>query len=222
MNYSDYERAFSAVRLAKYRAACGDDSDQAINLYRYNIGLCQKFYALLNIFEVALRNAIDRHYREHLREENWILRELAPGGVLGEYTQKYQVEHIIECLHKQGKYSQDRLVSSVSLGVWIYLFTKVPYFRGGQNLLKVFPQRSPGMGQKAIYKELLQIKDFRNKVAHHEGICFDREGNKNIGFARYHYGLILKYLEFLGFETEELLERFDVSPYSLFGKIDEI
>ena len=222
MNYSDYERAFSAVRLNKYRAACGGDYDQAINLYRYNVGLCQKFYALLNLFEVALRNAIDAHYREYLGCENWIEMELRPGGMLGQYTQKVSVEKIIEGLYRQGKYSQDRLVSSVSLGMWTYLFTKVPFKLGGQNLLRVFPHKYIGVGQKAIYKELLQIKDFRNKIAHHEGICFNREGDKSTGFARYHYDLIMKYLYFLGYKTEKLLDGFDVCPIDLMDKIDSI
>jgi len=222
MNYSDYETAFSAVRLNKYRAACSGDSDQAINLYRYNIGLCQKFYALLNIFEVALRNAINKHYTAYFNDADWIISHLEPGGVLWMYTQKESVERIIEGLRKQGKYSHDRLVSSVSLGVWTYLFTKVPFRVGGQNLLQVFPHRYAGMGQKAIYKELLLIKDFRNKIAHHEGICFNREGNKSTEFARRHYNLIMKYLYFLGYQTDELLEGIDVYPQELMDKIDEI
>lgn len=222
MNYSDYEMAFSAVRLNKYRAACGGDFNKAINLYRYNIGLCQKFYALLNIFEVAFRNAINRHYKAHLGDENWLKTQLEPGGILGEYAQRGSVSKIIDSLYKQRKYSHDRLVSCVSLGVWTYMFTKVPFYRGGQNLLKVFPYRYAGMGQKAIYKELLLIKDFRNKIAHHEGICFDKEGNKNTGFARFHYNLIMKYIYFLGFPTDELLEGFDVYPEELMRKIEEL
>ncbi len=68
----------------------------------------------------------------------------------------------------------------------------------------------------------MQIKDFRNKIAHHEGICFDRDGNKCIDFARYHYRLIIKYLNFLGYNENELLAGLDVMPESLMDKIENM
>ena len=222
MNYSDYETAISSVRLNKYKLACGGDTNKAINLYRYNIRLGQKFYGLLNIFEVVLRNAIDRHYREYFNNVDWIEEQLRPGGMLHMYTQRETVQKCIDSLVQQGKYSQDRLVSLVSLGFWTYMFTKVPFRLGGQNLLKIFPNRYPGMGQKAIYKEMLQIKDFRNKIAHHDGICFDRNCNKCTDFSRYHYGLVIKYLQFLGYNMNELLFGLDVVPDSIMKKIDEL
>lgn len=39
MNYNEYEAAFSAIRLNKYREACGGDWDIALILYRSNIKL---------------------------------------------------------------------------------------------------------------------------------------------------------------------------------------
>jgi hypothetical protein len=94
---------FSSARLNKYKIACDGDNIKALILYRHNIKLCQKFYGVLNVFEVALRNAIDRH------------------------------------------------------------------------------------------------KSFRNKIAHHEAICFNSIGQKSMLPAQTHYELILKYVEFLGY-----------------------
>lgn len=59
MKYQDYEKAFSPARLYKYLKAFGGDTVAALTLYRHNIKLCQKFYGVLNIFEVVLRNAIN-------------------------------------------------------------------------------------------------------------------------------------------------------------------
>lgn len=58
MKYSDYEIAFSPARLSRYSNACGGDQNKALTLYRHNVKLCQKFYGVLSLFEVVLRNAI--------------------------------------------------------------------------------------------------------------------------------------------------------------------
>ena len=58
MKYTDFEYAFSAARLNKYRKACNGNHNKALTLYRHNVKLCQKFYGVLNVFEIVLRNAM--------------------------------------------------------------------------------------------------------------------------------------------------------------------
>lgn len=222
MNYKEYERAFSTARLVKYQSACSGNVNDALTLYRYNIKLCQKFYGILNVFEVVLRNAIDAHYKAHFNDKDWICSQLQPGGMLDSAPQKAEIEKTIASLVKQGKYTHDRLVSSVTFGFWTYMFTKKPFKVGGQNLLAVFPNRDFGVGQKAIYKELMQIKSFRNKIAHHEAICFDAVGKKSIVPAMCHYELILKYITFLGYQKNHLFYGLDILPDTILDKIDEL
>ena len=116
MRYNEYEMVFSSARLNKYKIACDGD----------NIKLCQKFYGVLNVFEVALRNAIDRH------------------------------------------------------------------------------------------------KSFRNKIAHHEAICFNSIGQKSMLPAQTHYELILKYVEFLGYPKNHLFFGLDVRPEFVMNKIHNL
>ena len=68
MKYKDFENAFSAARLNKYKNACGGNTNKALTLYRHNVKLCQKFYGVLNIFEIILRNAINQHYTAHFND----------------------------------------------------------------------------------------------------------------------------------------------------------
>ena len=68
----------------------------------------------------------------------------------------------------------------------------------------------------------MRIKEFRNRIAHHEPICFDQIGHVDTTFARTHYMLILRYLFFLGYKEEQILYGLDVQPTSIFNKIDEI
>lgn len=222
MTYNDYELAFSVARLTKYKAACNGDNFRALTLYRHNIKLCQKFYGVLNVFEIILRNAIDRHYRMHFNDNDWISSQLKDGGMLANYPRKAEIQKTILALVRQGKYTHDRLVSSVTFGFWTYLFTKIPFRVGGQSLLQIFPNKTVGLGQKAIYKELIQIKDFRNKIAHHEAICFNAVGQKSMVSAQTHYAMILKYVEFLGYSKDHIFFGMDVIPETTMTKIQNL
>lgn len=220
MKYHDYEIAFSKARLNKYLKACSGNTVTALKLYRLNIKLCQKIYVILNIFEVVLRNAINNHFISHYSDSDWIRHQLVTGGLLETHPQKEIVEKLVGELDKQGRYTNDRVVSSVSFGFWTYLFTKIPYNKGGKNLLKVFPDKVSGLGQRAVYKELQAIKAFRNRIAHHEAICFDSNGDKNIQPAKESYALVLKYIQFLGYPVKHLYFGLDVIPDIIMQKID--
>lgn len=173
MKYTEYEKALSPARLKKYTAACNGNQDRGLTLYRRNMKLCQKLYGMLSVFEVIIRNAIDQHYKVLLNDADWMRNNLGKGGMM-EYSPhlKPTSDKLNELLLKD-VYTHDRLVSSVSFGFWTYLFTKIPYTRGGKSLLRIFPNKVKGLGQKEIYNELLDIKRFRNRIAHHEPVCFD-------------------------------------------------
>ena len=93
---------------------------------------------------------------------------------------------------------------------------------GGQSLHRIFPNRTLGLGQRAIYNELMEIKRFRNRIAHHEAVCFDASGNKDTTYAKESYALILKYVEFLGYKKEHLYYGMDVLPDTVIEKIDNM
>ena len=220
MKYLDYEKAFSPARLNKYLKACGGDSAAALTLYRHNVKLCQKYYGVLNIFEVVLRNAINDHYKVHFSDPDWIRHQIVPGGMLENYPQRLAVEKEIANLDKAGKDTNDRVVSSVTLGFWTHLFSRRPFALGGQSLLRIFPARANGLGQRSIYNELQDIKSFRNRIAHHEAICFDNTGAKNTQPAKDNYALVIKYVRFLGYPEAHLYYGLDVLPDKILKKID--
>lgn len=219
MKYREYEKAFSPARLNKYYNACSGNTMKALTLYRYNIRLCQKFYGILNIFEIVLRNAINDHYKNVFSDPDWIKNQLGKGGMLENIPQRSEVLRIIQELASQGRYTNDRVVSSVSFGFWTHLFTRQPYRLGGQNLLKVFPNRTPGLGQRMIFNELMSIKTFRNRIAHHEAICFNSLGIIDITATQDKYQLILKYVQFLGYNSNHLFWGIDILPTSIMAKI---
>lgn len=68
----------------------------------------------------------------------------------------------------------------------------------------------------------MEIKTFRNRIAHHEAICFDENGNIDMTQTRNKYALILKYIEFLGYKANHLLYGIDILPDSIMAKIEAL
>ena len=222
MKYEEYEYAFSAARLNKYLHACDGSKDGALQLYRLNIKLCQKLYGVLNVFEIVLRNAVHEHYKRYFSDPDWIKAQLLDGGMLSLAPKRDEAASIIQNLLDSGKYSPDRVVSSLSFGFWPHLFTKHPFSKGGKSIPGIFPNKSKPLGQRAVFNELMRIKAFRNRIAHHEPICFGQTGLVDTAYARSNYMLILRYLFFLGYNESQILYGLDVQPDAIFNKIDEI
>ena len=48
-----------------------------------------------------------------------------------------------------------------------------------------------------IYKQLTAIREFRNRIAHHEPICFNATRAIDTKYAKEHYELIRTYIEYM-------------------------
>ena len=154
MKYEEYENAFSAAQLNKYLHAWDDSKDKALQLYRLNIKLCQKLYGVLNVFEIVLRNAVHEHYKRHFSNPDWIKAQLSKGGMLSLAPKKDEAISIIHNLLDSGRYSPDRVVSSLSFGFWPHSFTKHPFSKGGKSILGIFPNKAKPLGQRVVFNEL--------------------------------------------------------------------
>ena len=60
MPNSQFHTAISIARYSRYLNAC-ENKQQALKLYRTNLALSQKLFSVISIFEIILRNSIDRH-----------------------------------------------------------------------------------------------------------------------------------------------------------------
>jgi hypothetical protein len=209
MKFSNYENAFSYPRINRYLRAYHGKKNKALTAYRYNLKLSKEFYGLISIFEVLLRNAIDRHYKQQFQSPDWLLQEANTNGIFSDsvfkasnFETKKQIHKAIQHLGKH--YSHDRLTSSLSFGFWVYLFNALPHRIAGRTLHQVFTNRPKGTLPKDIHAELLKIRDFRNRIAHQEPICFS-SNHINLNYAEEIYQLIVKYISWLGYNNDELL-----------------
>ena len=218
MKFEDYEKALSAPRIGKYKLACKGDKNKALILYRYNIKLSQKLYGVMGVLEVVLRNAINVHFKTQLGDNDWLDTQ-AKSGFLTNYKTAIFKER--DKLKKNRQYSHDKLVASLSLGVWTFMFSRKCYKDSGKTLLRIFPNKTLGMNQRDIYDELDDIRIFRNRIAHHEPLCFGAAGNVDVTYVKEIYSLILKYIGFLGYSANKLLYGVE-SPLQTIMKIDEL
>lgn len=218
MKYKEYETALSTPRIGKYCLACKGDKNKALILYRYNIKLCQKFYGVLGVLEVVLRNAINEHFKAQLNDTDWLVTQ-AQHGFLINYQDTVFKER--DKLINNRKYTHDKLVASLSLGIWTFMFSRNCYKNSGKTLLQIFPNKTHGLNQRDIYDDLDKIRTFRNRIAHHEPLCFDVVGTVVITYVQEILFLIVKYIDFLGYNTNELLYGVE-SPLPTINKIDKL
>jgi hypothetical protein len=203
MKYDFFEKILSKSRLDRYKNAFNGDTKKALLLYKLNIELSKQFYGILNFFEIMLRNAVNEHYSRYFSANEWISSKLNADFFV-EHNRNSAMKEKGKLL-KMNCYNTDKLVASLNFGFWISLFSKHCYAKGNKTLLQIFPNKQKGMNQKGIYHELDSIRLFRNRIAHYESICFNKNNDASIDYAKKSLHLILKYIDFMSIPKKNFL-----------------
>ena len=213
MKYSEFECIISPERMKKYNVACGGNTAKAMTLYRYNLRLSQEMFVVVSCFEVALRNRIDAVMRAH-HGNDWLRDSILPGGFLYsdnrvEPTRK-RIEKAYNELKRKHNYSHTKLLSEMEFGLWKYMFTNVQYRLSGRILLQIFPNK-PKSSQSFrfdntyIFGELDYINNLRNRIAHHEPICFGNPVCIDTFYAKNRYNRIMELFRWMDIDGASLL-----------------
>lgn len=179
MKYKDFEKILSQQRMGRYLIACGGDTRKAMTLYRYNLQLSQEAFTIICCFEVALRNAIDANLSQTLGSD-WLRDSVLHNGIFTSRNTAKSCETISHAYNKlvsNGLYSHSKLLSAMEFGVWKYMFSPIQYRLTGQSLLQIFPNKARSTPEiqynhSYIFNELDKINTLRNRIAHHEPVCF--------------------------------------------------
>ena len=209
MNYTEIEQLISSVRLARYRQATANDKRKTLKLYRANVRLSGALLAVLSMFEVVLRNKIDNHYKMQYPlapgDKGWLLHATLPGGFLTQNGCHNSIIKVTKAYTELGiHYSHDRLVATLSFGFWKYLFKGNQYKAGGNTLLHIFPNIPPHTTQAHVFGKLDKINDLRNRVAHHEPVCFGANNVISTTYARAQFQQIIDILQWMGINGAQL------------------
>lgn len=214
MKYKDFEYIMSQPRMSRYLNACVNDTRKAMTLYRLNLKLSQELFTIVSCFEVALRNAIDRHYTI-LNGPDWLRDSARPGGIFSN-RQCGKTPYIIsEGERKLTVYTHPKLVAEMDFGFWRYMFARHQFHSGGQSLLAIFPSKpistpTHHYNSNFIFSELEKINNLRNRLAHHEPVCFQIGAHiKDTNYARQSYNLILQLFAWMNIDEASLLYGLD-------------
>ena len=215
MRFQDFENTMSPFRISRYLTACGGHTKQAMTLYRLNLRLSQELFTVISCFEVALRNAIDQHYVGMLGND-WIRNNAAPGGRFDNIQCQQTANAINDEIRKLGgAYSHNKLVAGLGFGFWRYMFAQNQYRNAGSTLLLIFPAKPLSTAQTQynqtfVFNQLVNLNEIRNRIAHHEPICFlPRQSVKNTTYARQRYGLMLQLFQWMNIDEAALLYGLD-------------
>jgi len=215
MNYADFEQIISAVRMNRYLTACGNNSRKAMTLYRKNLHLSQELFTIICCFEVALRNKINCHFTG-IYGNNWLRNSISTGGMFDNPSCHRAKEVINKSLTKLSvNYSHTKLLAELDFGFWRYLFAQPQFRAGGQTLLQIFPSKptsTPTMqyNNTYIFNQLEQVNTLRNRIAHHEPVCFlPSQSVINTTYARQRYNLILQLFQWMNIDEQSLLYGLD-------------
>ena len=159
-------------RLSKYTS---------IKQYEENLLLSRHYYIPLAILEVSLRNAINQHF-EKFYGSGWLINEAS-------FLQRDHLSKIFDAKQKivsrNEQLSKDKLVAELSFGFWVNLF-KSSYDKQMRinSLRQIFANLPPKnvhfVNRHEIFQTLNHIRNFRNRVFHHERII-NKEEFQHIG-----------------------------------------
>lgn len=225
MKFQEFENVMSASRMSRYLRATNSNTKRTMTLYRKNLQLSQELFTVIGCFELALRNAIDRHYLT-VHGSDWLRQAAAPNGMFDDLRCELTAENINDAIAKLGsRYSHDKLVAELGFGFWRYMFAAHQFLLAGQSLLAIFPakpQSTPRMQYNAsfVFNQLSKINNIRNRIAHHEPICF-KPGQpiRDTTYARQHYSLVLQLFQWLSIDEGKLLYGLD-HVNSILNEID--
>lgn len=197
--------------MQRYLTACRGDTKKAMTLYRYNLLLSREMFTIISCFEVALRNKINTHYLNTLGEE-WLKRAVEPDGMFMNRNCRIAAEVIQGALRSLGAgYTHDKLVAELGFGFWRYQFASPQFRAAGSTLLGIFPGKPRSTPQQQynnsyIFNALAKINRLRNRIAHHEAICFrPRQAVIDTSFAADHYNIIARLFNWMNIDEKDLL-----------------
>lgn len=195
--------------------ACGGNTIKAMTLYRYNLKLSQELLTVISCFEVALRNTINTNCELRLGS-NWLRDGVQPGGIFDSYKCRETKRNIIDALTKLNtNYTHNKLVAELGFGFWRYMFAAHQFTATGRILLSVFPLRPRTtvhmqFNHTFFFNQLENINKLRNRVAHHEPVCFiNSSTTKDTTYARQQYALILQLFQWMEIDENALLYGLD-------------
>ncbi|MES2386844.1 MAG: CAAX protease [Bacteroidota bacterium] len=213
MDFNDLQDIMSVKRMERFNLSMGSNPIRAAELYKSNLLLSRELFTVVGCFEVALRNRIDRLFISRYGND-WLRDSAAAGGMFDNQDCVKSKELISSSYRKLGtlNYTHAKLIAEMDFGFWRYLFAGPQYIAAQRCLLQVFPfkprsTREITYNQRFVFLLLGEINSLRNRLAHHEPVCFILgQPIKNTAYSRRNYNLIIQVFSWMGINGQVLLD----------------
>ena len=178
--YDKLEIFLSKEKLKAY-VDITNDKEKALDLYKDNLNISAHLYELIQVFELSTRN-IFNVYLSKRYGSNWINRN---DILTGNNNKNERLLDNIKHAKRDNKIRDNNdIISNLSLGFWVNLLS----FKNNDKIWKTSIKKLfNGYSREEIQKMFRNIKEFRNRIAHHETII-----NKNYSELEQQIFLILK------------------------------
>lgn len=161
------EAALSSPRLGRYLVDSGGITDAALSLYERNARIAEAFYRPLQCLEVCLRNHLNRQL-VGMYACSWHINNGPPFDP--DTVQK--INHAVSELRRAGRaVTPDAVLAELNFGFWVLLLSR----RYDANIWRstfapAFREGGKRMARQRVHNRMNEIRDFRNRVFHHEPI----------------------------------------------------
>ena len=160
----EFENFLSRERLINYSSWAGPDPRNIFALYKFNIAISESFYTPLSIFEVTLRNSINKCMKNHYHER-WITdNKIIVVESQREMVEKCKKQIIEKKTNSEVKNSQ--LVSNLNFAFWTSMFVRKNDKIWRKGLYKIFCANS-SIDRAFIFEQTREIRLLRNRTSHH-------------------------------------------------------
>ena len=221
--YKIFKKYLSESRIDRYLFAMELDEELCVSLYKSNIKISKSFHPILGVFEVVLRNEIDKVLVKYFNDSDWIINQqqgfmIAPelsyrdsnnGKIIHNRFIYNSVENTkIKLINKSTTINSNRILAEQSLSFWTEMFEKKYYKLLKGRPIQVFKNLPPNISRVDILNILTKIRKFRNRIYHNEPICFN-ENRVDLQIPINIYYSILNILNWIDPETLILLNQVD-------------
>lgn len=226
MQYREFSLIFSTPRMNRYLHACRNSTKRAMTLYRRNLKLSQELFTIISCFEIALRNKIDSECCSNFGND-WLRDAASNGGVLNNRSCQKTSVIINQAVRNLRPYSHNKVVAELGFGLWRYMFAQPQFTAMGRCLLRIFPLKPRSTqamqyNNSYVFNQLASINELRNRIAHHEPICFTQGTNTiNTNYARDNYHRIIELFNWMDINHRSLLYGID-HVETICDQIDQI
>jgi hypothetical protein len=161
--------AISPARLGTYLKSSHGNLRRAFDLYAWNVQASAALYPILQVNEIALRNAVNRaivsQFGPHWPYSQGFLRNLHKNE--RETFEKGRTK--LEAKLRAGRVSTDHVVASQTYWFWVMLLTSRFENRIWKREFTIsFPSAPPRIDRGVVHERADSIRVLRNRIAHYE------------------------------------------------------